>query len=64
MPLKSKTPAHRERAEASRDLLGGWSQSLPTVDALRVQTLILAHAVRPELAAMLATLAFGGQHNG
>ena len=58
MPQTSKTPP--EMGGASRDMLGGWSQSLPTVDALRVQTLMLAHGVRPEWAAMLASFAFGG----
>ncbi len=62
MPPTCKSPAGK--AGLSRDLLGGWSHPHPTVDALRVQTLILAHAVRPELAAMLAALVFGGQHNG
>lgn len=62
MPPKSKTPAGK--AGASRDLLGGWSRSLPTVDALQVQTLIIAYAVRPEVAAMIAALAFGGHHHG
>lgn len=62
MPPKSKTPAGK--AGASCDLLGGWSHSLPTVDALQVQTLILAYAVRPEVAAMIAALAFGGHHHG
>lgn len=62
MLLKSKTPAGK--AGASRDLLGCWSQSLPNVDALRVQTLIFAYAVRPEVAAMIAALAFGGHHHG
>lgn len=59
MPQKSKTPAGK--AGASRDQIGVWSHPNPTVAALQVQTLILAHAVRPELAAMVAALAFGGQ---
>lgn len=58
MPPICKTPA--DKAGASRDMLGGWSHSLSTVDALRVQTLMLAHGVRPEWAAMLASFAFGG----
>lgn len=58
MPPTCKTPT--DKAGASRDMLGGWSQSLPTVEALRVQTLMLVHGVRPEWAAMLASFAFGG----
>lgn len=59
MPPKSKTPAGK--AGASRDQIGVWSQTVPTVAALQAQTLMLAYAVRPELAAMVAALAFGGQ---
>jgi len=58
MPPKSKTPAGK--AGASRDQIAVWSHSVPTVAALQVQTLILAYAVRPELAAMVAALAFAG----
>lgn len=53
-----KTPAGE--AGASRDGFGGPSHSLPTVQAYQVQFLTLAHAVRPEWAAMVAALAFGG----
>lgn len=45
---------------ASRDCCGGPSHSLPTPLALQAQILIAAHHVRPELAAMLTALAFGG----
>lgn len=58
MPQKSKTPPVHGRA--SPDQLGGWSQSLPTVDTFRVQILMLGYGVRPEWTAMLASLAFGG----
>ena len=58
MPQTSKTPP--VQGGASRDQLGRCSHSLPTVDAYRTQFLILAHAVRPEMAAMVAALAFGG----
>lgn len=53
-----KTPA--VEAGASRDSFGGRSQTLPTVQAYQVQFLTMAHAVRPEWAAMMAALAFGG----
>lgn len=33
---------------------------LSSLDAYRTQCLILAHAIRPEMAAMVAALAFGG----
>lgn len=58
MPPTCKTPA--DEAGASRDLLGGWSHPLPTPLSMQAQFLIGAHHVRPELAAMLASLAFGG----
>ena len=58
MAPKSKAPP--VQGEASHDQLGGWSQSHPSVDTLRVQILMLAYGVRPEWAAMLASLAFGG----
>jgi hypothetical protein len=58
MPRTCKTPA--DQAGASRDSCGGRSQTLPTVQAYQVQFLTMAHAVRPEWAAMMAALAFGG----
>lgn len=58
MPPTSKTPA--VEAGASRDSCGGRSHSLPTLDAYRVQFLTAAHAVRPDIAVMVAALAFGG----
>lgn len=58
MPHKSEAPA--DRAGATRDLLGGWSRSLPTLQGYQAQILIAAHNVRPEMAAMIAALAFGG----
>lgn len=62
MPQTCKTPA--DKAGASRDLLGGWSRNLPTSDALQAQFLIAAHHVRPELAVMVAALAFGEHGHG
>ncbi|MEO0032110.1 MAG: hypothetical protein RIS94_1868 [Pseudomonadota bacterium] len=61
MPPKYEAPRN---GGATRDKLAGVSRSLPTLNAYRAQTLILAHAVRPEWAAMLAGLAFGGQAHG
>lgn len=62
MPLTSKTSP--VQGEASRDQLPGCSHSRPTVDAYRAQFLILAFAVRPETAAMIAALAFGSYGHG
>jgi hypothetical protein len=45
-------------------MLGGWFQDASTPSALQVQTLIALHNVRPELAATIAALAFGGGANG
>lgn len=55
----SKTPAGK--AGASREQLGGWSHSPYSLAARQAQFLTLAHAVRPEWAAMLAAFAFGGK---
>lgn len=62
MPRRSKTPAGE--AGASRDSCGGWSQALPTLETCQVQFLALTHSVRPELAVMVAALAFGGGGHG
>lgn len=58
MPQTCKTPA--VQAGASRDSCGGRPQSLPSLDAYRAQFLTAAYAVRPEVAVMVAALAFGG----
>jgi len=57
MDLTCKTAAG---TGVSRDLLGGWSRSLASPSAMQVQFLIAAHRVRPEVAVMLAAIAFGG----
>lgn len=67
MESNSITPKYETppvQGGASHDQLGGWSQSFPSVDALRTQTLIFAHSVRPEWAAMIAAFAFGGGAHG
>lgn len=57
MPQKSKTPAG---TGASRDSFAGLSLPFSTPLAIQAQFLIAAHHVQPELAAMVAALAFGG----
>ena len=57
MPQKSKTPAG---TGASRDSFTGPSHSLSIPLTIQTQLLIAAHHVRPELAAMIAAIAFGG----
>jgi hypothetical protein len=54
---KYETP---HKGGASRNQLGGWLRDPLTPLALQSQFLIGAHHIRPELAAMLPTLAFGG----
>lgn len=61
MPQKSKTPAG---TGASRDSLAGPSLPISTPLAIQAQFLIAAHHVRPELAAMIAAIAFGGYGHG
>ena len=57
MPPKCKTPAG---TGASRDSFAGLSLPLSNSHVIQAQFLIAAHNVRPELAAMVAALAFGG----
>ena len=54
----SKTPA--DQTGASRVQLGSRTPPAFTLNAYRLQFLTSACAIRPELAAMLAALAFGG----
>ena len=59
MPPKNEAP---RGGGATCDKLAGGSHVLSTVDAHRAQFLIAAYAIRPELAVMVAALAFGGRH--
>ena len=58
MPLTNETPPLQ--GGASRESCGGQSHAVPSPPFIQVQFLIAAHAIRPELAAMLAALVFGG----
>lgn len=62
MPQKSETRA--VEARASRNSCGGWFRDPLTLSAYRAQHLIAAYGLRPELAAMLAAVAFGGGDHG
>jgi hypothetical protein len=62
MPHKSETRAGKARA--SRNSCGGWFRDPLSPFTLQSQFLIAAHHVRPELAAMVAALAFGGGAHG
>lgn len=61
MAQKCETP---RKGGASRDKLAGGSRISLTLEAFQAQILITKTGVRPELAAMLATLAFGGGAHG
>lgn len=61
MPQICKTPAG---TGASRDSFAGLSLPLSTPLAVQAQFLIAAHHVRPELAVIVAAIAFGGQGHG
>ncbi|MEP6868701.1 MAG: hypothetical protein ABJA20_09305 [Novosphingobium sp.] len=63
MPRNEKTPPGTGGAFRYRPHDHRTPDSL-SLDALRAKVLIAAHAIRPELAAMLATLAFGGGAHG
>ena len=62
MPQKCETRAGEARA--SRNSCGGWFRDPLTPRFLQSQFLIATHHVRPELAAMIAALAFGGGPHG
>ena len=57
MPQKCETP---HKGGASRNSCGGWLRDSSTPLTLQTQTLIACYAVRPEMAALVAMLAFGG----
>lgn len=61
MGQKSET---RADARASRNSYGGCFLDNFSPLAIQAQFLIAAHHVRPELAAMIAALAFGGHSHG
>jgi len=58
MPHKSETPL--VGSGASRNSCGGCFRDAFSPVAFQAQFLIASHHVRPELAALLAGLAFGG----
>lgn len=58
MPQKCETRAGKARA--SRNSCGGSFRDFTTPLAIQAQFLIVAHNVRPEVATMIAALAFGG----
>lgn len=49
---------------ASRNQLGGCLRDPLTLSAYRAQHLIAEHGIRPDLAVMVASLAFGGHGHG
>ena len=61
MPHKCETPRD---GGVSRNSCGGWFRDPLSPRILQSQFLIVAHHVRPELAAMVAALAFGGGAHG
>ncbi len=61
MPQKSET---RAGARASRNSCGGFFRDPLTPIHMQAQFLVAMHHVRPELAAMVAALAFGGHGHG
>lgn len=58
MPQTSETRA--VEARVSRNSCGGWFHDLLSPCTVKSQFLIAACHVRPEMAAMIAALAFGG----
>lgn len=63
MRQKSETPL-AATGGASCNQLAGCLRDPPTLSAYRAQHLIAEHGIRPELAAMVASIAFGGNGHG
>jgi len=61
MPCKENPTA---KGRASRVSFGDWTQDALTLSAYRAQHLIGTLGLRPETAAMLAAIAFGGHAHG
>ena len=61
MPQKCETPRD---GGVSRNSCGGCFRDFLTPRNLQAQFLIAAYNVRPEVAAMIAALAFGGHGHG
>lgn len=64
MAQTNETPAGSQLAGVSCNQLGGCLQESLTLSAYRAQHLIAAHGIRPDLAATVASIAFGGQSHG
>lgn len=62
MPQKQNPTANGDRV-LWNSLVGASTESI-TLSAFRAQHLIGTYAMRPELAAMVAALAFGGHGHG
>jgi hypothetical protein len=63
MPRKQNPTARVGSRVLWNSLVGASTESLSPL-AMQVQTLVAAHHVRPELAVMIAALAFGGHGHG
>lgn len=63
MHQKSETPL-AATGGASCNQLSGCLQETLTLSAYRAQHLIAEHGIRPDLAAMVASIAFGGNGHG
>lgn len=63
MAQTNETPAG-SLAGVSCNQRGGCLQVSLTLSAYRAQHLIAEHRIRPDLAVMVASLAFGGQSHG
>lgn len=62
--MTEKKKPQQGRAEVSCNQLGGCLRDPLTLSAYRAQHLIAEHGIRPDLAAMVASLAFGGHGHG
>lgn len=64
MPQTNETPAGSQLAGVSCNQLGGCLQHPLTLCVYRAQHLIAAHGIRPDRAAMVASIAFEGNGHG
>lgn len=59
-PTPNKKAPLAGTSEASRDSFGGLSHTPSSLALQRAQFLMMAHAIRPDMAVMLAAMVFDG----
>jgi len=62
--MRQKCETRAVEARASRNSCGGWFRDPFSPLDVQTQFLVAMHNIRPEMAAMIAALAFGGGAHG